>query len=196
MNVEDPDEVRAETTKCPNDFACLSTGQCGDRELCRLDSADGKNALFLSAEKYPFCPYRITFGDREVCTCPTHFAIHQQIVKTMPSILVVDDEEVLRLSYSAYLSVVDWTCHTAVTYDEALRILQSTPDIGFVLLDYDVGGHTPDEIVDKLRGGRPDLQIVGNSGQDRRREFAALGISRFLAKPCEVSDLRKALGSP
>ena len=104
MNFEVPDEVRAETTKCPNDFACLSTGQCSDRELCDVDYADGKNVLFLSSEQPLFCPYRMTFGGREVCTCPTHFAIHQQSAKTSPSILVVDDEEAVRVLYSRRLS--------------------------------------------------------------------------------------------
>ena len=81
MNVEVSDKVRDETTKCPHDFVCLSTDQCGDRELCDVDYADGKNVLFLSSEHHHFCPYRITFGGREVCTCSTHYAIHQRYGK-------------------------------------------------------------------------------------------------------------------
>ena len=81
MNFEVSDKVRAETTACPNDFACLSTGQCGDRELCGVAYSDGKNVLFLSSEQRLFCPFRINFGGREICRCPTHFAISQRYGK-------------------------------------------------------------------------------------------------------------------
>ena len=81
MSFEVADEVRAETTKCPNDFACLAAGQCGDHELCDVGSADGKNVLFLMPEQRRFCPYSLNFGGAELCTCPTHYAIHRRYGK-------------------------------------------------------------------------------------------------------------------
>ena len=78
MNFEVPIEVFDATTKCPKHFACLSTGQCGDRELCRVDRGSDWSLLFLHSTETLVCPYRITFGRRQVCTCPTHFAIHRQ----------------------------------------------------------------------------------------------------------------------
>ena len=78
MNAEVPNEVRAATTKCPNDFTCLSAGRCGDHDLCDVEYPDGKSVLFLVSRLRPNCPYAMPFGDKVVCTCPTHFAIHQR----------------------------------------------------------------------------------------------------------------------
>ena len=61
--------------------ACLSTGQCSDCEKCHVDRAFDWNLLLLQSTEPLACPYRITSGSREVCTCPTHFAIHKQCGK-------------------------------------------------------------------------------------------------------------------
>ncbi len=72
MKYEVPDSVIEETTKCPQDFKCLSTGICGD---CEVTSVDGKNILFLESNKTKQCPYNLSFGDGTVCTCPTNYAL-------------------------------------------------------------------------------------------------------------------------
>ena len=78
MKLEVPDSVLEETTKCPHNFACLSSGQCGDLDKCKVEEADGKNMLFLASKEYMSCPYRIHFGYGLLCRCPTHFAIYQR----------------------------------------------------------------------------------------------------------------------
>ena len=110
------------------------------------------------------------------------------MAQNSPTILIVDDEEPIRRLYSVSLSRVGWTCHSAATHDEALEALRSAPEITTILLDYDVGGNTPDQIVNKLQAIRPEVLIVGNSAQDRREEFAALEIERFLMKPWRISE--------
>lgn len=78
MNVAVPVEVIDATTECSHDFACLSTGRCGDRELCDVDRVSDWNLLFLHSTETLVCPYRTIFGRRQVCTCPTHSAIHKR----------------------------------------------------------------------------------------------------------------------
>jgi len=78
MMIHIPESVREETKMCPHDFACLTTGRCGDPDKCNVDYAVEKNILFLTSDEYVFCPYRIFFGHRLLCTCPTHFAIYRQ----------------------------------------------------------------------------------------------------------------------
>jgi len=78
MALSVPDDVRRETTKCPHDFACLSTGSFGDPGKCAVRDADGKNVLFLTSEEQLSCPYRIPFGRGQLCTCPTHYAAYLQ----------------------------------------------------------------------------------------------------------------------
>ena len=78
MSIALPAAIRDETTKCPKAFQCLQTGRCGDPDNCRVETADGKNILFLISTAQIDCPYRICFGYGQVCTCPTHFFRYTQ----------------------------------------------------------------------------------------------------------------------
>lgn len=70
---EVPKSVLDETTKCPHDFRCLRTGQFGPEGKCEVESRDGKNILFLTHCDQFACPYRLSFGMGQLCTCPTHY---------------------------------------------------------------------------------------------------------------------------
>ena len=74
-----PPELLKETTKCPNNFSCLNTAQCGDSIECKVDFADGENMLFLESNKTIPCPYRISSSSIEVCQCPIHFYLYEKI---------------------------------------------------------------------------------------------------------------------
>ena len=63
------------------------------------------------------------------------------------------------------------------------------PEIDVVLLDHPTAGTKIDEVVESLRAAKPGLTIVGNSGADRRQEFARAGVKRFLDKPWRVDEL-------
>lgn len=78
MKLKVPDSVLKETTKCTHDFACLSSGQCGDPDHCAVQYANGDNVLILVSKKEISCPYRIQFGPTLLCVCPTHFALYTQ----------------------------------------------------------------------------------------------------------------------
>lgn len=67
-----------ETRQCRHAFSCLATGQCGDYPLCEVDSANGDCFLTLKTRDCSLCPYRLAFGHRQVCRCPTHFALHHR----------------------------------------------------------------------------------------------------------------------
>lgn len=71
------ESVKQATTKCPADLSCLTTGKCGDREMCAVEYANGCPVLFLEDRKGSTCPYRLSFGNRQACLCPTHYALHQ-----------------------------------------------------------------------------------------------------------------------
>jgi len=78
MSKQVPMSVIEETKLCPHDFACLSTGQCGDPAKCKVSYANGNNVLILKSDEDISCPYRNRFGSRQLCTCPVHFALYQQ----------------------------------------------------------------------------------------------------------------------
>ena len=75
MKIHVSDAVLNETTKCEHFFSCLETGKCGDRELCQAEYVDGERVIFLRDRSDAKCPYRVALGERQLCRCPTHYAI-------------------------------------------------------------------------------------------------------------------------
>ena len=74
-----PKNILHETQKCLNDFSCLISGNCGQKNMCPVEYANGKNVLFLETKDPDSCEYRLPFGYRQqICTCPTRFSIHSQ----------------------------------------------------------------------------------------------------------------------
>ena len=65
-----PAEVLKRTTKCQLAFSCLETGMCGDRELCAVEYIGGEKLIFLKDRTNRTCPYRMPFGERQMCCCP------------------------------------------------------------------------------------------------------------------------------
>ncbi len=63
-------------TRCEHNYSCLATGRCGDREMCKVDRVC-EDMLILSDQKSAKCAHRTTFGDHQVCVCPTRYALHK-----------------------------------------------------------------------------------------------------------------------
>ena len=75
MTVKVPDDVLKMTTKCPHTFSCLTPGQCGEHKMCEVEHINGIDLMFLKDTQQANCPYRLTYGYGQICTCPTHYAI-------------------------------------------------------------------------------------------------------------------------
>ena len=103
------------------------------------------------------------------------------------TVLIVDDEWPLRELYSRQCEELGWVAYTAATQTEACDRLAATPAISVILLDYSVSECGLSEFVAKLRQLQAGVCIVGNSGECRNKEFAAVGVDGFLMKPWEVS---------
>lgn len=70
------DEATGKTMGCRFKFKCL--GKDPQHPVCTVVDANGKNVLFVNNAIDSSCQYRVTFGYREVCTCPTHYALHHK----------------------------------------------------------------------------------------------------------------------
>ena len=71
-NISTPNDVLKLATKCPHAYSCRETGKCGDQSLCQVEYACGDSVLFLKDRASSQCPYRLSFGERQVCRCPVH----------------------------------------------------------------------------------------------------------------------------
>ena len=76
MTVKVPADVLNVTTKCPHKFSCLtSSDQCDDHKMCEVEHIKGTNVMFLKDTQQAYCPYKLSYGFSQICTCPTHYAI-------------------------------------------------------------------------------------------------------------------------
>lgn len=73
-----PAEILKQTTKCRHNYSCLETGQCGDSQMCDVETTHGEHVLCVRAADWPMCPYHLDFGGARFCVCPVRCEIHRQ----------------------------------------------------------------------------------------------------------------------
>jgi signal transduction histidine kinase len=105
-------------------------------------------------------------------------------------ILVVDDEELVRNMFAAYLGE-KYICETAASSDEALVHLAVTT-YALVLSDIQMPGRNGVELLREIRSRYPDTAVIMVSGigrAQRIRDALQLGAHDYLTKPCELDVL-------
>jgi CheY-like chemotaxis protein len=107
------------------------------------------------------------------------------------SILVVEDEALLRLDLVETLSSAGYAVLEASDADQALGYLRRRHAIDVLITDIDLGaGPTGWDVAETFRAARSDIPIIYISGVagDRRRRVPG---SVFFAKPCRTLDILK-----
>ena len=129
------------------------------------------------------------------------------MVYQKPSILIVDDEEVVCNLLYRDLSERGYLCATAFDSDGAFTKL-AAQDFDVVLLDIRLPGMSGMEVLSKLRSGYPGtaiIMITAVNDIDTAVEAMRLGASDYLVKPFDldklnisirtVADTRQAMGA-
>ncbi len=114
----------------------------------------------------------------------------------MTTILIVDDEEAIRLAFEAVLTRAGYTVHTTPSPEEALRLLDAhQPQL--VLLDLNLGSAAETTGLDLIRilhAHLPTLLVVVVSGYLNtapRAAALAAGAVDCWAKPLTMAALRE-----
>jgi CheY-like chemotaxis protein len=112
------------------------------------------------------------------------------------TVLVVEDEPVVRTVAQALLSRSGYTVLTAPDGASGLSVLwEHLADIGLILLDMTMPGMTTNEIVQAIRAVDPTVPILLNSGYTSndavRRMLAEGSVQGFLGKPYDLHQLVK-----
>jgi len=102
-------------------------------------------------------------------------------------LLLVDDSASVRDSFVAQLAHRGCPARAAGRHADALDLFRTDPRIRVVVLDWAMPGEDLRATVARLREIRPEVRLVGTSGEDRSAEFAELGIDEFLQKPWTVA---------
>jgi PAS domain S-box-containing protein len=109
------------------------------------------------------------------------------------NILVVDDEESVRLIMRSTLESFGYRAVCAADGAEAVGLFRSAPALfSMAVVDMQMPGLDGGRTIVALRHMRPDLPIVGASGlatSQNREQAAANGVRHFLDKPFSVETL-------
>ncbi len=113
------------------------------------------------------------------------------------TILVVDDEEVVRKTCKSSLERYGYTVLTADDGKEGVELFRGrSREISAVILDMTMPVMSGEEAFRHLRAIRPDIRIVVSSGYNEVeaiRRFTARGIAAFIQKPYTAAKLAQVL---
>ncbi len=110
-------------------------------------------------------------------------------------VLLVDDEEAIRLSLSTYLARTGYDVTTAASGPQALEMLD-TGKYSVMLSDIRMPGMTGVELVPRALASNPDLAIVmltAVNDAPTATEALSRGAMGYLTKPVELPDLHESI---
>jgi len=107
--------------------------------------------------------------------------------------LVVDDSSTTRKFISSLLRLYRFTVIEAENGDQALKIIEDTPDLSLVITDYEMPGMNGVEMIRKIRTSKTkaELPIIGLSAvgdSEMSARFIKTGANDFLHKPFEQEE--------
>ena len=108
-------------------------------------------------------------------------------------VLLIDAERSVRANSVNRLERAGCTCYAAESHGLALRLLETDSGIHYVVLGCEMPDEEARRTIDRIRGLRPDVVLVGSGGNGRGEEFAALGMDLFIPRPWRAEDLIKTL---
>ena len=121
---------------------------------------------------------------------------YRRMVGTSQTVLLIEDEPIIRLGTSAMLEDAGYCVLEAANANEALAALQAHPEIAVVLTDVQMPGPMDGlALADLLQRDRPHIRVLITSGRTGAREVNHCGSARFLSKPYTAAALEQALDS-
>jgi DNA-binding NtrC family response regulator len=120
---------------------------------------------------------------------------------TLPALLIVDDDPLIRDSLRLILSD-EFDIHLAEDRPQAIRLLRDMakpPELALVDLGLPPTPHRPEEgfrLITELLAHSPNIKVITLSGQNEEsnaRHARTLGAIEFVPKPCEPEVLRELL---
>ncbi|MEP4148315.1 MAG: HD domain-containing phosphohydrolase [Halioglobus sp.] len=115
-------------------------------------------------------------------------------------VLIVDDEPLVGIEISDYLSLHDYQCKHCCNCAQALDELQSDPDINLVVTDLRMPGQNGFQLIEAARGltkySERQIEfivITGHGGTEEAVTALRSGACEFLSKPLKQSELLTAI---
>lgn len=111
----------------------------------------------------------------------------------MKKILIVDDDDSIRLLYSEELKDEGYKVYEATNGKEALRILKKTP-LDLVILDIKMPEMGGMECLRLIKAKNPDLPVLLSSAYaEYKRDFSSWASDEYLVKSSDLNELKAAV---
>lgn len=113
----------------------------------------------------------------------------------MSNILIVEDEDVLRLTFARFLEADGHHVETAASYDEAVENLDDA-DFQVIVTDIILGGNTGVDLLRHVRENLPKAKVIMITGEptvETASEAVRLGAFDYLAKPVTGDALKRVV---
>jgi len=107
------------------------------------------------------------------------------------TVLVVDDEETIRVMYADMLERFVGAVETAPDGETALSLLDESVDV--VLLDRRMPGRSGDEVLEEIRASGCDCRVAMLTAVEPDEDIAAMPFDTYLTKPVTVGELRTVI---
>jgi PAS domain S-box-containing protein len=114
------------------------------------------------------------------------------------TVLVVDDEEMVRRVAQASLEIRGHKVLLAHNGLEAIRAAGEHPEIGIVLLDLTMPVMGGEEAIDRILAARPGVKVIVSTGYGHREaaaRFSRKKVAGFLQKPYTSKQLADKIGA-
>lgn len=107
----------------------------------------------------------------------------------MKKILLVDDEESIHLLYREELEDEGYEVHSAMSGEEAMKILKTlSPDL--IILDINMPGMNGIEALRKIKENNPNLPVILSSAyQEFKQDLASWASDDFIVKSADMGEL-------
>ena len=116
----------------------------------------------------------------------------------MKKILLVDDEESIHILYREELEELGYEVHSAMSGEEALKILH-TLNPALVILDIQMPGMNGIDVLRKIKEQDPKLPVILSSAyQEYKQNLSSWASDDFIVKSADMRELiasvRRLLG--
>ena len=131
-------------------------------------------------------------GERGIDVEELRAAVNSQVLKSLPRILVVDDEpEILRFFQRALAG------YDVVTAEDGLQALEAIREVTPSLVIADINMPRMDglQLLKELRDAIPGVPVIGLSGYVSADRVDTLGFDDFILKPIKVVGLRNVVST-
>ena len=109
-------------------------------------------------------------------------------------VLVIEDEPILRIDALDMVEQAGFEAVEAMSVDDAIRILETRPDIRIVYMDLDMPrGVKGIELAARIRDRWPPIEIVLTAAYFNEQDLTMPARAEFYAKPVQRDDVIAAM---